>query len=96
MKHDSDILDFAVMLQEAFQPFVGRVEGQVAHEDVVVFDPSIKFAQILKIQTNNLSHDLNFLKQQRRNKVLETKSYFQRFKILPKMSVCFDIDRACD
>ena len=96
MKHDSDILDFAVMLQEAFQPLVGRVEGQVAHEDVVVFDPSIKFAQILKIQTNNLSHDLNFLKQQRRNKVLETKSYFQRFKILPKMSVCFDIDRACD
>ena len=57
MKHDSDILDFAVMLQEAFQPFVGRVEGQVAHEDVVVFDPSIKFAQILKIKTNNLSHE---------------------------------------
>ena len=57
MKHDSDILDFAVMLQEAFQPLVGRVEGQVAHEDVVVFDPSIKFAQILKIQTNNLSHE---------------------------------------
>ena len=59
MKHDSDILDFSVMFQEAFQPFVGRVEGQVAHEDVVIFDPSIKFTKILKIQTINLGYDLN-------------------------------------
>ena len=30
------------------------------------------------------------------NKVLQIKSYFQCFKILFKMSVRFDIDRACN
>jgi hypothetical protein len=47
VKHDSNIVDLSVLLQEAFQSFVGRVKGQVADEDVVVFDSSIPVAQIL-------------------------------------------------